>query len=112
MSRFWTHRGWAWALVAHAAFVTLLTALFYVSVFTTAQEDGFNFGAGFIGFALLGLGLPWSLPALALDSDRLNGMSEIVRAGIYFGPAFLNVLVHGLVLLAVSRKQIPPGKRT
>jgi hypothetical protein len=112
MSWFWTHRGRAWAFVAHAASVTFLTALFYVLVFTTAPEDGFNFGAGFIGLALLGLGLPWSLPALALDPDRLDGMPEIVRAGIDFGPAFLNVLLHGLVLFAASRRQTPPGART
>jgi hypothetical protein len=108
MSWFCAHR--AWGFVVHATSVTLLTVSFSVLVITTAPEDGFNFGAGFIGLVLLGLGLPWSLPVIALDPYQLDGLPLIVHAGIDFGPAFLNVLLHGLVLFAVSRKRTSRGR--
>ncbi len=110
MSWFWAHRAWAWGFIMHATSVTLLTVSFFVLVVTTAPEDGFNFGAALIGFLLLGLGLPWSLPLIAVDPYRLDGLPLIVRAGIDFGPAFLNVLLHGLVLFAVSRKRTSRGR--
>ncbi len=95
----------AGGFVFHAALVLVLTVSFFVLVATTAPEDGFNFAAGLIGFILMALGLPWSVPVLAMDPYRWDGLPLAVHAGINFGPAFLNVVLHGLVLLVVSRKR-------
>jgi hypothetical protein len=98
MSVPWRRRVWPWIFVAHAAVVTLLTAAFWVMVWLTPPEAGANIGAGLVAMPLLvPFGLPWSLPALT-DPYGFDGLSVPVWTLVFFGPAFLNVALHGAAL--------------
>lgn len=94
-------RTWRRLFFAHAALVVGLTTLFFALSAMTAPEDGVNIGAAFLAMPLLPLGLPWSLPALT-NPYQFDGLSPILWSLVTFGPAMLNVLLHGAVMLAVG----------
>lgn len=105
-----TRRGvWFGWLVAHAAVVVVCTALFELIVAATPPEAGFNFGVVFVALPLMALGLPWNLPTF-IDPYQFDGLSPLVWSVVYFGPAFLNVALHGALFWFVSRRRRhPPG---
>jgi hypothetical protein len=45
---------------------------------------------------------PWSLPSI-IDPYQFDGLSAVPWTIVSFGPAMLNVLLHGAVLLAAGR---------
>lgn len=94
------HRRW---LLAHLALVCGLALLVVLLVMTTPEEAGANIGAGLVALPLLGLGLPWSLPFL-IDPYRFDTWSVTASFVFSLGPAFLNVLLHGLALRAWRRR--------
>lgn len=55
-------------------------------------------GAAIVGFPLLGLGVPWSLPVIFADPIELDPLSIAGWYLVHFGPAVLTVLLQGAVL--------------
>jgi hypothetical protein len=104
-----TRRGvWFRWLVAHAAVVVVCTVLLFVIVVATPPEAGFNFGVVYVGLPLLALGLPWNLLSV-VDPYELDGLPLLLRTLADFGPAFLNLAIHGALFWFVSRRgERPP----
>ena len=102
-------RVWPWVFVVHAVLVLGLLTL----VGAPGAPDGT--GAGHAGgpaaehagdlaaLPLLLLGLPGSLPAV-VDPYPLGQAPPSARDVVLYGPAVLNVLLHGLVLVVVRRR--------
>jgi len=67
-------------LVVHAGAVTVLIGILAILGWATGVDASENFGAGFVGLILGLLGLPWSLPALAVDSPTAGGLIVAVAA--------------------------------
>ncbi|SFK92656.1 hypothetical protein SAMN04488085_104387 [Geodermatophilus ruber] len=104
-------RVWRRLFITHAAVVVLLTTVFLVATFAAAPEDGVDIGAAVLALPLLPLGLPWSWPALS-DPYQFDGLSTLPWIVVTFGPAMLNVLLHGVALMVVSRiRRRRPGDR-
>lgn len=105
-----TPRRW---LLAHLALVCGLAVLVVVLVSTTPEDAGANIGAGLVGLPLLLLGLPWSLPFL-INPYRFDAWSVTASFVVSLGPAFLNVLLHGLsaaVRRVARRDEWPAANR-
>jgi hypothetical protein len=92
--------------VAHAAVVVGLTGAFAALTLATPPEAGANIGAGLIALPLLPLGLPWSLPAL-VDPYQFDGLGAVAWSVVTFGPAWLNVVLHGAVVAVLRRRRAP-----
>ncbi len=100
---------WFRWVVAHAAVVVVCTLAFWLIVVATPPEAGFNFGVVFAALPLMALGLPWNLPTFT-DPYQFDGLSPVLWSLFYFGPAFLNVALHGaLFWFASSRRRRRPG---
>jgi hypothetical protein len=100
-----TGRGvWFRWLVAHAAVVVGCTVLAFVIVVATPPEAGFNFGVVYVALPLLALGLPWNLLSV-VDPYELDGLSRFLRSLAEFGPAFLNLAIHGALFWFVGRRR-------
>lgn len=95
-------QAWPWLLLAHAGVVTSLTVLFAVLVLSGDPDDGANIGAGIVALPLLPLGLPWSLPAV-VDPYRLDGLAPALWHAVTIGPAWLNLLLHGVLFVRARR---------
>jgi hypothetical protein len=95
---------WVRWLVAHAVVVVVCTVLFGLIVFATPPEAGFNFGVVYVGLPLLALGLPWNM-ATFIDPYQFDGLSLVLRSLVEFGPAFLNLAIHGALFWIVSRRR-------
>jgi hypothetical protein len=107
-------RWWRWLFIAHAVFVFGLTALFELLTLATPPEDGVNIGAAFLAGPLLPLGLPWSRPFIDAPY-QFDGLPFLRWDLVAFGPAMLNVILHGVVLGAVSllwRRRASAGPRS
>jgi hypothetical protein len=101
----WARRVWPWLFVAHLVIVVLAIALYLVMMATTDPEDGVNFGAILVLMALLGMGLPWSIPVITMEQAQYETLSGTTFATAHFGPALANVVLHGLVLAVASRRR-------
>ena len=91
-------------LLIHGLLLVLLLALFIVLDRTGPESDA-NIGAGLVGLLLLGLGLPWSLLRLLIDSGTYEDFPRVVRVLLTFGPAVFNVGVHALFVAALVRRR-------
>lgn len=91
-------RIWPGVFAAHAALVLGLTLLFLIVTDLGNLPDGANRGARILLLPLLPLGLPWSLPVI-LDPSRFDPAAESLSHAMYFAPALLNVVIHGLLLM-------------
>jgi hypothetical protein len=100
----WRHRVWPWVLLGHAALVVVLTLAFVLLSATTGPDEGANIGAGFLALPLQPLGLPWSIPFNA-DPYRFDGLSLPLWHVVAFGPAWLNVVLHGAVFGRAERRR-------
>jgi len=102
----WPRRRKVWFrwLVAHAAVVVVCTVAFEVIVAATPPEAGFNFGVIFAAAPLEVLGLPWNAPTLS-NPYQFDGLPPLLWSLVYFGPAFLNVALHGALFWSVGRRQ-------
>jgi len=94
------YRSW---LLAHLVLVCALTLALVALIVTTPASSGANIGAGLVALPLLALGLPWSL-AILVDPYRLDGLSETTRFVIDVAPAFVNVMLHGVIVLLRGRR--------
>lgn len=90
-------------LLIHALLVLLFLVAFLVMTGGDPAPDA-NIGAGLVGLALLGLGLPWSLLHQLIDSATFDDFPRAVRIVLMFGPAVLNVVVHSVFVLALERR--------
>ena len=95
---------WFRWLVAHAAVVAVCTILFVLIVVATPPEAGFNFGVVYVGLPLMALGLPWNLFAF-IDPYQLDGLSPWMSSLATFGPAVLNLVIHGVLFWLLSRRR-------
>lgn len=95
---------WPWVLVVHAGTVAVLTGLFLLLTATGSGEGDANIGAGLAALPLIPLGLPWSLPA-ATDPYRFDGLSTALWYAVMFGPAWLNVALHGAIFALARRRR-------
>lgn len=94
-------RIWVWL---HATVVGLLIVLFYLARASGPETDA-NIGAGMIGLALLGLGLPWTMLLWLIEPGTYHGLSTTVRGLVDFGPAVLNVALHAMLRAALGRRR-------
>lgn len=102
------HRGvWPRLFIAHAAIVAALILVFLAIHLSTPPEEGVPIGIGIVGFPLLALGLPWSSPFI-IDPYRFDGLSAVGWYVVAFGPAVLNVVLHGVV--RTRRKRANPDR--
>lgn len=85
-----------WGLRLHAGLVAGLLALFAVLRLSADGVDA-NIGAGLVGLPLIGLGLPWSWLHVA-DPSVYDALPGVLRWPAVFGPAVLNVVLHGLAV--------------
>ncbi|WP_459643334.1 hypothetical protein [Kineococcus sp. NUM-3379] len=99
-------RVWPWVFAAHAVLVLGLLTL----VGAPGAGAGAGHGSGLAALPLLLLGLPGSLPAV-VDPYPLGQAPPSARDVVLYGPAVLNVLLHGLVLVVVRRRSgiVVPG---
>ena len=104
MTSSWRHRAWPWVLIGHATSVALLTVAFLLMSAAGGADGGANIGAGLVASPLLPLGLPWSLPFIA-DPYRFDGLSPALWFAVAFGPAWLNVALHGLFFGLAGRRR-------
>lgn len=88
----------------HALVVLLLIVLFY-AVSATGPETDANIGAGIIGLALLAWGLPWTMLIWLIEPHTYDGFSTTVRGLIDFGPAVINVVIHGVLGSMLARRR-------
>ena len=95
---------WFRWLVAHAAVVVGCTVLYELIVWATPPEAGFNFGVVYVALPLEALGLPWNLFSL-IDPYQLDGLSPWMWSLATFGPAFLNLAIHGVLFWLLSRRR-------
>ncbi|MGH8794258.1 MAG: hypothetical protein ACRDXX_16625 [Stackebrandtia sp.] len=93
---------WTWLLAAHALSVLLLWAVFLIMTATTPPDAGANIGAGLVGLVLVGLGLPWSIPAFL----EVYSLKDAALYLFMLGPSVLNVVVHAAVYLAVTGRRL------
>lgn len=99
-----------WLFGVHAALVLGLLLLFVLVAELANPTGGANIGAGILLLPLLPLGLPWSLPVI-VDPYRFDPAAESLVYTMYMGPALLNVVLHGLLLLSYSRLRAQHGPR-
>ena len=97
-------RVWPRLFIAHAAIVAALTTVCVALFESTPPEQGANIGAGILAMPLLAWGLPWSLPHL-IDPYRFDGLSAFSWYVVVFGPAVLNVALHGVVMAVVRTRR-------
>lgn len=97
-------RGWSRLLIAHATIVTALITVFLLLMAASSPEQGANIGAGLVALPVLVMGLPWSLPFL-MDPYQFDGLSRPAWLVVAFGPAVLNVALHGVVVTFVRRRR-------
>ena len=95
---------WFRWLVAHAAVVVVCTLAFWLIVVATPPEAGFNFGVIFVALPLMALGLPWTMFSL-VDPYQLDGLPVLLRSVLEFGPAYLNVAIHGALVWLISGRR-------
>ncbi|MDP9460113.1 MAG: hypothetical protein M3Q22_07630 [Actinomycetota bacterium] len=57
-----------------------------------------------LALPLMALGLPWNLPTF-IDPYQFDGLSPLLWSLVYFGPAFLDVALHGALFWFVSRRR-------
>ena len=95
---------WFRWLVAHAVVVVVCTVLLWLIVVATPPEAGVNFGVVYVALPLMALGLPWNLASF-IDPYQLDGLSMGMRSLAEFGPAFLNLAIHGALFWFASRRQ-------
>lgn len=88
--------------MVHAITVIALITVFWVGTIAADPEDGVPIGLGLFALPLLALGLPWSWPAIS-NPYQFDGLSPIPWTLATFGPAMLNVILHGLVLVVFGR---------
>jgi hypothetical protein len=84
-------------LLSHAAAVAFLVVVLVVSLVGHDSPDA-NIGAGLIGLALGGLGLPWSIPVYWAPSSDLA--YALVGAS-----AVVNVLLHAWLVRRAGRRR-------
>ncbi|WNV77551.1 hypothetical protein [Geodermatophilus sp. DSM 44513] len=89
---------WLRAWSVHALVVLGMTTL---SVFALLTADGVPIGLGVLLLPLLLVGLPWSWPALTA-TVWLDQLPIALWWVALFGPAVLNVVLHGALLVAVA----------
>ena len=92
-------------LYLHVAVATVLITIFAILVAITPPGAGANIGAGMIGLLVLGLGLPWSIPALAVPY-AFDAVPMAIWYLVFFGPALLNVALHAVI--RYLRRHRPP----
>ena len=97
----WVGRSWLRVWAVHAVVVLGLTALFVVATLTMDPADGVPIGLGILALPLLPLGLPWSRPAIE-DPYQFDGLPPVLWFTVTFGPAVLNVVLHGVVMVSVG----------
>ncbi|SDO53586.1 hypothetical protein SAMN05428965_4280 [Geodermatophilus sp. DSM 45219] len=78
-----------------------LAALFVVASLTVDPADGVPIGLGIPAPPLLLLGLTWSHPAIE-DPYQFDGLSTVPWLAVTFGPAVLDVVLHGAVMVSVG----------
>lgn len=88
-------------VLAHLALTVVLTAVF-AGVLFAGRGKGPNIGAGLALYPLLILGFPWSIP-YDLNPYAFDRVSDRVLYLVVLGPAYLNVLLHGLLNKVRSR---------
>ena len=88
--------------MVHVTVVIALITVVWVATITKGPEDGVLIGLFLFAEPLLALGLPWSWPAIS-NPYQYDGLSPIAWNLATFGPAMLNVILHGLVLVAFGR---------
>lgn len=82
------------SVIVHGA-VVLVVAMLAVPFFFSAEGDGVDIGAAFFLLPLLVLGIPWSLPWLAvLGLDTSLSVFGILFAVFVLGGAVANVVFH------------------
>jgi hypothetical protein len=97
---------WPWIFLAHAGLVLVLSVAFLVLA-TAGPEGDANIGAGLAGLPLIALGLPWSISYVS----EPHAIDELAQAVMVCGPALLNLVLHGIVLVLVGwlRRHRPRG---
>ena len=83
---------WVGTALLAAVVLTLLTLLI-VSELTLSEDEGANIGGGFCLLMLLAIGLPWSVPAFAVD-DGFPGWTYPWVYLVFLAPPFVNVALH------------------
>lgn len=91
----------AWIFCAHLVLVCGLTLLFVIVALLGDPEDGANIGAGILLLPLLALGVPWSLPVIT-DPYRFDQVADALWYAVNLGPALLNVVLHGVLLVSYA----------
>ena len=90
-------------LLAHASLVAVLTVAFVLLSVAADTGEGVSIGAGLVGLPLVALGVPWSLPVL-LDPYVFDSASAGLSLVVAFGPAWLNLALHGAAVAWVARR--------
>ncbi len=97
----WVSRSWLRLWVVHAVGVLGPTTLLVTGLLVADPEDGVPIGLGILALPLLPLGLPWSRPAIE-DPYQFDGLPPVLWFTVTFGPAVLNVVLHGVVMVSVG----------